>query len=146
MEKLIMPNHLLLPEIAEMIAEGMTVTLKGKGNSMRPFIVGGRDSVVLSRACSLRLGDIVLAKTTDKRYVLHRIIQISGDDLTLMGDGNLKETEQTTTADVLAKVVKIIRKDCSVDADSLSERRKAAIWKALLPIRRWLIAIYVRCK
>lgn len=145
MTKLIMPNDVLLPEIGRMVADGMTVTLRGKGNSMLPFIVSGRDSVVLSRADSLDKGDIVLARINDGRYVLHRIIRMDGDNIVLMGDGNLKGTEQCTASDILAKAIKIIRNGCYIDTDNLSERRKAIIWRKLRPLRRWLLAIYRRC-
>lgn len=144
MEKVTVPNEVLLPEVARMVAEGMSVTLRGKGNSMLPFIKGGRDSVVLQKPVSLKIGDIVLAKTADKRFVLHRIIDIQTNDITLMGDGNLIGTEQCTTENVLAKAVKIIRNGCYINTDDIKEQRKAALWYKLKPIRRWLLAIYRR--
>lgn len=144
MTKVTVPNDIFLPEVARMVADGMSVTLRGKGNSMFPFIKGGRDSVVLQKAASLRKGDIVLAKTTDERFVLHRIIGIEEDHITLMGDGNLIGTEQSTKKDVLAKAVKIIRNGCYIDIDDIKEQRKAVLWYKLRPMRRWLLAIYRR--
>jgi SOS-response transcriptional repressor LexA len=144
MEKVTVSNEILLPEIARMVADGMSVTLRGKGNSMLPFIVGGRDSVVLQKPSSLKTGDIILARTTDARFVLHRIIGIDGNHITLMGDGNLIGTEQCTTNNVLAKAVKIIRNDCYIDTDDIKEQRKAVLWYKLKPMRRWLLAIYRR--
>ena len=144
MEKVTVSNEILLPEIARMVADGMSVTLRGKGNSMLPFIVGGRDSVVLQKPSSLKTGDSILARTTDARFVLHRIIGIDGNHITLMGDGNLIGTEQCTTNNVLAKAVKIIRNDCYIDTDDIKEQRKAVLWYKLKPMRRWLLAIYRR--
>lgn len=145
MQRVTVPNETLLPEIARMVQEGMSVTLRGKGNSMLPFIVGGRDSIVLRKADSLQTGDIVLAEIAEKRYVLHRIIALDGERITLMGDGNLNGTEQCDPCRVLAKAVKIIRNGCFIDTDSRGERRRAALWRTLRPVRRWLLAVYRRC-
>lgn len=44
-----LPNEEMLPEVAKMLSEGNCVKLKAKGNSMLPFIVGGRDEVVIEK-------------------------------------------------------------------------------------------------
>ena len=59
-------NEILFPEVAALLEEGHTVTLKAKGTSMMPFIVGGRDSVVLQKADRVAVGDIVLARLDDR--------------------------------------------------------------------------------
>lgn len=60
------------------------MTLKVRGNSMLPFIVGDRDSVVLIKAQQLKNGDIVLAHLNNSRYVLHRIIKINSIGVSLL--------------------------------------------------------------
>ena len=45
--KRIIPNEVLLPEVARLISEGHTVTLTVRGNSMNPFLVDRRDRLVL---------------------------------------------------------------------------------------------------
>ena len=45
--KKLIPNEVLLPEVARLISEGHTVTLTVRGNSMNPFLVDRRDSIVL---------------------------------------------------------------------------------------------------
>ena len=53
-----------------MVNEGVSVTFPVKGWSMLPFIIGGEESVILSRPDQqLKVGDIVLARTDDGRYV-----------------------------------------------------------------------------
>lgn len=104
-------NDILIPHFAELLAEGKEVLFTPSGVSMRPFIEGGRDSVVLRRLPQVRIGDICLVRlTTDNgiRYVLHRVIRIEGEQVTLMGDGNPQGEEHTRLDDVLGTVVRIL--------------------------------------
>lgn len=144
MPRIILPNQVLLPEVEKLLREGESVTLKVKGNSMLPFIAGERDSVVLQQAATLGKGDIVLAHLADGRYVLHRIIAMTDCGITLMGDGNLFETEQCTRADIAGQAVRILRNGRSVDCTTLRQRWKSNLWNALQPARRYLLAVYRR--
>lgn len=144
MGKITLPNDVLLDEVARLVAEGETVTLMTKGASMLPFIVGGRDSVVLVRPEELFPGMIVLAYVQGGRYVLHRILSVDGTKVVLMGDGNIKGVEVCTPADVKAVAVRISKPSGEVDCLSKRHLRQAAIWKTLLPVRRWILAVYRR--
>ena len=106
MDRIVLPNDVLLNEVAQLLGEGREVVITPKGRSMLPFIRGDVDQVKLRHPDCLKEGDIVLAYF-ENRYVLHRIIAINGDEITLMGDGNLKGTEQGERSDVVGKVVEI---------------------------------------
>ena len=140
--EILFSNSVFFADMARMLSDGMDVTFRAKGSSMLPFIVEGRDSIVVRQVRRLDVGDIVLARVPGKGYVLHRIYRVNGERLVLMGDGNLCATELCCKADVLGKAVKILRNGQSVDCCSLAERRKAAIWRTLLPIRRCLLFAY----
>lgn len=138
------PNDKFATEIGRLMAEGSEVVFKPKGVSMLPFIRGGRDSVVLRKPSSVKAGDIVLAKTDDSRYVLHRIIKAEKGRLTLMGDGNISGHEHCTDSDVLGVATKIIRDGKEIDCQSPEHLKKVKRWTRLLPVRRYLLAIYKR--
>ncbi len=142
MEKVVLPNQILLSEVAHLLSLGHTVTIAAKGNSMFPFIKSGRDSVVLRQTNQLQIDDIVLAIIPDGSYVLHRIQNIVNDDITLMGDGNICQKESCKPEDVLGKVSVIIRNNRFVCCASRAESYKVYFWKLLLPIRRYLLGIY----
>lgn len=137
MDKKIIPNDILLEEVATLLDEGRDVTLAPRGSSMLPFIVEGRDSVVLRRQAEVEEGDIVLARL-ENRYVLHRVITVNNNRLTLMGDGNLDQMEVCGMADVIGSVVSIVRGDKSHKPSS------GTLWRLLLPFRRILLGIYRR--
>lgn len=102
--KIIVPNVILLSEVERMLKEGKQVTLRAKGNSMLPFIRNGRDSVMLTGKFQLQKGDIVLAKTNQGTFVLHRIIRLNEQTITLMGDGNLREQKHVKEKMFLEKL------------------------------------------
>ena len=110
---------------------------------MLPFIRGGRDSVVLVRPEMLAPMDIVLVQT-GMSYVLHRIMSVEDEHIVLMGDGNLSGVEHCERKDVLAKAIKIVRADRIIDCLGWTHRTEARIWRMLLPLRKYLLAIYKR--
>ena len=138
MVKRTLPNEILLGEVAAVLREGREAVIMPTGNSMLPFIHGGRDRVVLCRRESVTVGDIVLVRTGEQ-YLLHRVIAADGDALTLMGDGNLAGTERCSAAAVIGTVVEIIR-----PSGRHIRPGKARLWRALRPLRRYLLGIYRR--
>jgi len=145
-EKKTIPTEVLMPSVFNLIAEGRTVTLPLRGWSMRPFLEHERDKAILNRADSLAVGDIVLAEVSKERYVLHRLVRIDGDRLTLLGDGNLTP-EHCLRQDVRAKAIGFLRKGSDVvdRPEQMKWRLYAAYWmRQPLIIRRCLLAIYRR--
>ena len=135
----------IMQEAIRLVGEGISVTFPVNGRSMFPFIVGGVDSVVLVKPETLKVGDVVLAQVEGGRYVVHRIVCLDGDAVTLMGDGNLAGREHCRLADVQARATHVVGKGGKRRSlDSLGSRLAAKIWYAVLPFRRWLLAIYRR--
>lgn len=133
-----LPNEVLLGEMERMLAAGRDVVMVPKGRSMLPFIRGEVDRVLLKQVpqSQLKVGDIVLAHVGET-YVMHRIINLKGDQVTLMGDGNLRGTELATRSEVVGVVMEIITPEgrhCMPTSGWL--------WRRLLPIRKYLLKIY----
>ena len=84
-----MNDNEIIEEAIRLAREGVRVTFPVKGQSMLPFIIGGKESVILRRPGVIGVGDVVLAWVDGSRYVVHRIIRIDDDRITLMGDGNV---------------------------------------------------------
>lgn len=140
---LAMDNRFFIPQVVELVDENHLVTIIARGNSMRPFIEDGRDELVFGRADDLKEGDVVLAEVQEGVYVCHRIERISGDTITMRGDGNVVGVEVCRVSDVRAKLVKVRRKGRMYELQtSRCWRAYSAIWPRLLPIRRWLLAFY----
>ena len=139
MDKKVVANEVILEDAAALMLEGREVTLRPLGNSMLPFIRGGRDSVRLKKMPTVTVGDMLLVRLNGPRYVLHRLIAREGERLTLMGDGNLAGTESCTTADVLGTVTAIER------GRRVIKPGNGRWWRRIPPFfRRYILAIYRR--
>lgn len=135
----VLDTDLYMKGIEMFLMEGKDVEMTPKGFSMLPFIKGDRDSVVLTRpARPLEVGDIVLARV-GQRYIMHRVFSVEGENLTLMGDGNIAGTENCSSSDVIGLVREIHKESGKVVLPG-----KAAFWRRLLPFRRYILAIYKR--
>lgn len=139
-------NNIVIKDAIALVREGRRVVLPVKGFSMNPFIIGDRESVELvSPHQPLKVGDVVLAWVNGTHYVVHRIIGIDGDKVTLMGDGNIAGVEYCTTDEVAAVAEYVVapsgkRRYLYTDG----RMRFARLWGRLLPVRRWILAIYRR--
>lgn len=135
-------NDILIPELARLLAEEKEVRFTPSGESMRPYIEGGRDSIILAPLTrDPRRGDIILARSVGSNgmptYVLHRLVRIEGDEYVLMGDGNISGEERCKRADIIGRVTRI---------EAPSGRRKfmtkGRLWYRLKPVRSFLLKIY----
>ena len=140
-------NDILIPELARLLAEGKEVRFTPSGVSMRPFIEGDKDSVVLSPLdSSPKKGDLLLAEATasdgQKKYVLHRLIDIEGAETSeplyiLMGDGNLSGTESCTRTGIIGRVTRI-----ETSSGRTKPLTRGRLWLRLKPHRSFLLKLY----
>ena len=136
-------NRIFFPLIVEEIQKGHTVTINLRGNSMRPFLESDRDRALLTNPDGVGVGDPVLAEIEPGHFVLHRIIKIEGDNVTLMGDGNLG-CEYCKTTDFRASIVGFYRKGRKTldRIDGRKWKTYSWFWTRLSPVRRYLLAAY----
>lgn len=140
---MILQRDLVICEAIRLIELGKRVTLPVSGRSMLPFIIGGIESVELVKARNLNKGDIVLAWVNSTHFVVHRIIKIENGSVCLMGDGNLRGGERCLLSDIAAKAEYVVDVDGNRHFLYTSPRKLMAYtWLLLLPMRRWLLAIY----
>lgn len=134
MTKKVFPNETVLEAAAQLLEEGREVCFTPLGDSMLPFIRGGRDTVTLKILPHIEVGDIVLARLPGPQYVLHRIVDRNRSRLLLMGDGNIRNTETCTRDDVIGTVTAI----------NGERPGRGVFWRVLKPFRRLLMPIIRR--
>ncbi len=122
-------------ELLERLREGKMIQLAPQGISMLPFIQGGRDKVLVKMDERIDIGDIVLAPY-DGHLILHRVYAIEGGRLILMGDGNLKGTEEVEKSGVWGKVVEIVKPN-----GQCHKPHKAWFWRHTLFVRKTMLKL-----
>ena len=100
----VLENDQFFSYVKPYLKNGYDVVMVPKGISMLPTIGDNTDLVRLHTDSIVRDSDIVLVQMKSGQYVMHRIIAISGKNITLKGDNN-KTVEHVTHANVLAKMV-----------------------------------------
>jgi len=136
-------DNKIIQEAVNLVEEGICVTLPVDGRSMLPFIIGGKDSVLLEKPRKAEIGDVVLAWVEECRFVVHRIIAINGDEVTLMGDGNIRGVEKCRLDDIKASVTYVVdKKGKRRNIKDKKYRWGSYVWRKLRPVRRYLLAIY----
>ena len=135
----------IIEEAVRLVEDGVSVTLPVGGHSMLPFIIGGRESVILQKPPQPKIGDVVLAWVIPGRWVVHRVIRIDGEHVTLMGDGNLSGTESCTLGDVKALRTHVVDANGKRrDIYTRWRRIAARAWWYIRPFRRYILFIYKR--
>ena len=136
-----LPKKAIIEEVEQIISTGKTVELKVEGNSMRPYLRGGKDVIVVSpfQAEDLKPGTIVLFRYRND-YIFHRIIKIKNDVLIIQGDGTYKQYEEAQKSDVIGIVSRIIRPSGKqVSTNTYLSGFYWRCWRFLRPVRRYLL-------
>jgi signal peptidase len=136
LDKITTPNNLLFEQVVDYLGQGKDVTIRVKGNSMRPFLTEG-DRVKLKPFTigELKKGAIVLAKLNGQ-MVLHRVVQYNKISIWLAGDQNLVVRELVGYPDVVATVTTLYRGEAVVDLNQQWRRQLGQAWYWARPFRR----------
>ena len=125
----------LMPLIIETISAGNSIRFSVTGNSMFPLFANRRDSVTVSAAEDIKKYDIVLHKRADGTYIMHRVIKVSGDVLTIAGDNEIEKEKNVPKDAVIAKVTSFTRKGKDYTMNEMWYKLYSRIWLAVFPAR-----------
>jgi hypothetical protein len=147
MEKWVVSNDLFFADVVASLQEGRTVTIPVKGYSMLPFIRGGKDLVELEIPSEpLKPYDIVLfhvGTDAEGKWIMHRILKVDGDNLTIQGDGVTRGREHVKTSQVKARAKTIIRAGKTpVDPYSKNQIALVKFWNFFRPLRPFILKAY----
>lgn len=126
-------NREMFSVVQQLLEEGETVKVSVKGQSMLPFFISGTTVVLHPIAESDFVKGNVVLGDTGRNYVIHRILKVEGDMVTLFGDGNIIGTESMPREKVYG-IVRIGR----------FHKAMARIWLWMRPVRRYPLWILRR--
>ncbi len=137
----------IAPLIETAVSSGKEAKLTVTGYSMYPIFRSERDNVVLTAPNCLKKYDVVLYRRANGEYVLHRIIKISGDTLTIAGDNELVKEYPVYSSQVIAKMKSFVRNGREYPASAFWYRAYSVLWLIIFPLRHktaWLLQRVVR--
>lgn len=119
--------------VRDILQEGKTVKVQVQGQSMLPFFRSG-STVTIKPIQEKELKKLaVVFADAGNHFVIHRIISIKGNYVTLLGDGNIVGTETMPKEKVYG----------IVHCPSL-HLFLARIWLWMRPLRRYPLAVFRR--
>ncbi len=115
--------------------EGMYLSTPS-GNSMRPLLRGGKDTVVIRPAPDrLARFDICLYRRPDGKDVLHRVIRVRGACYDIRGDGCDYTEHGVPHGRVIGVMEGFFRGQRYIPVSSCAQRLYARAWNLLYPAR-----------
>ncbi len=134
-------------KVIPLINEGLTVPLTVSGSSMTPYIVGKRDTVMISKPVfPLKKGDIAFFERLDGQIVMHRICKIKGGKYYFVGDAQVEIEGPVEEAQIFGVVNKIIRKGKPEQKGKFTWWFFRHVWIRMIPIRRFCVKLYEKFK
>ncbi|MBQ0081083.1 MAG: S24/S26 family peptidase [Alistipes sp.] len=126
-------NRKIFSMVRDILLQGEEVSVAVRGQSMLPFFLSGQTIHLRPlKDGEIKKGHVVLADT-GKNFVVHRIIKIEAEVVTLFGDGNIKATEKVKP-EMIYGIVKC----------SKAHLFLARIWLWIRPLRRYPLWIIKR--
>ncbi len=120
----------LLPMITDQLDSDGEVSFNPRGTSMLPFLMEGRDTVVLAKPPKkLKKGDIPFYRRSDGAFVLHRIVGLGRDgSYTLCGDNQFRREYGIRQEQIIAVVKEVTRKGKRIGRDDTAFRLWGVFW------------------
>ncbi len=133
-----------LPRIREALEKLGVCRLSVTGNSMLPFLHGGRDAVYLVPATArIRRGDLIFYLRSADFPVLHRVVRVRGDGSFLCTGDIQKELEPVRPSQLIAKADKAEINGKLRSLSSLPVRIFVGLWLLTRPVRPLMVRIYL---
>ena len=97
------------------------------GYSMYPLIKEREDILHIVQSNTYKKGDIILFKSKEDHYVLHRILKIKKDKIITAGDYNYFKDQPITIDQILGLLISIKKKDGKV-IDLSKDKKARKFW------------------
>ena len=132
-----------MPILVDIVNSGKESSLLISGNSMAPFLIHERDTIIVSKPTSpFKKGDMVFYQRKNGQYIMHRIHHIKDGKLYIVGDAQVEIEGPIETTQVFGIIHKVIRKGKLIDKNDFWWFFFEKIWIQMVPLRRILVKLY----
>lgn len=131
--------------LRQLVLEGHEVSTRIAGSSMAPFLVHGRDTVFFRTPDRpLKPGDMVFYQRRSGQYVMHRVCKIKNGGYYLVGDAQTVIEGPLDRDQIFGLVTRVRRKGRLIGPGSFWWFFFARIWRRMIPLRPYVLALYSR--
>ena len=132
--------NLLAPYIEESLKNNCDVRITVTGYSMYPLLRNRKDSVILGKPPKkLKKYDIVFYKREDGSYILHRILKIKDNLLSMAGDNEIELEYPIKPEQIIGVTTHYIKSGKKYSTKNLIYKLYVIIWAWLFPHRHKLM-------
>lgn len=137
----------LLPFIEEAFSKDMTFKIPITGTSMNPFLVEGRDYVLIEKpSLPLEIGDVPLYRRDNGTFVLHRVVDKTEKGYVMCGDNQFILEKDIEDKHIIGVMCTVCRdgKTFNVDDEEYIKLRNKYVSnvKTRYPVRRLKYKLY----
>lgn len=142
--KKIVDIYTYMPVLQELLSEGKEVSVTVTGNSMSPFLVHGRDRILIAPPDgNWKKGDMAFFIRTNGQYVMHRICRVDKNgNCFFVGDAQQYIEGPVTPAQIFGKITSVQRKGKWIGPDDFWWRFFEKIWMNVIPMRSFFRTAY----
>ena len=135
-----------MPVVREILSQGKETSVTITGNSMSPFLIHGRDEILISPPeGNWKKGDMAFFVRDNGQYVMHRICKVDKNgDCFFVGDaqqlieGPIKENQ------IFGKITKVKRKGKWIGSEDFWWKFFEHVWIRMIPVRRQIMKLYAK--
>lgn len=133
-----------MPVLREILSQGKEVSLTITGNSMSPFLVHGRDKILISPPDgNWKKGDMAFFVRDNGQYIMHRIWKVAKNgDCYFVGDAQQFIEGPIKPEQIFGKITKVKRKGKWIDGCNFWWQFFEKVWIRLIPFRSLFRKVY----
>lgn len=129
--------------LRDLTEDGKEVSMVITGNSMSPFLIHKRDSIMFKKPDrELKLGDMVFFERGNGQFVVHRICKVKPEGYYIIGDAQTQVEGPISREQIFAIVTKVRRKGRWIDKGDFWWEFFEHVWIRVIPLRWKILKIY----
>lgn len=143
-QKRIVDIYTYMPVLREILSEGREVSLVITGSSMAPFLIHGRDEILIAPPeGAWKKGDMAFFQRDNGQYIMHRICRVDRDGTCfLIGDAQQVIEGPIRPDQIFGKIVSVKRKGTWIGPGNFWWEFFEHIWLNIIPLRPFFRKFY----
>lgn len=147
-KKKIVDIETYMPVLRELLQQGQEVSVVITGNSMYPFLVNGRDEILISPPNGeWKKGDMAFFQRENGQYVMHRICRVRADgSYGLVGDRQTFIEEPIFRDQMFGKITAVKRNGKWIGPENFWWNFYAYVWIRMISVRPMIFRLFAALK